>query len=226
VKNRKNKLIMTNSTKIFLVIFLFGISGMLMSGCEKQSRHKVLTFFFTGVPPLGGEISEMVELDTKVKKRKRRLNIPKVFIHGPKAAGECFYCHDTESSLSFRKVRKAGARMPKLDEIKPGRLAVSPKDLCTQCHTSKSAELRYSQNMWVHGPLSDGTCTACHDYHQTNYQYMLLKEKSVDLCTQCHTKGYIMLTEAHKNDDECISCHNPHVGANRLMLRKDFNEIF
>jgi predicted CXXCH cytochrome family protein len=217
---------MVSNSKIFLVIFLTGILCMLMSGCEKQSRHKVLTFFFTGVPPLGGEIGEMVEYESKVKKRKRKLNVPKVFIHGPKAAGECFYCHDTDSSQSFRKVRKTGGGMPRMGDISPGRLAVPKKELCVQCHTSKSAEFRYTQNMWVHGPLSDGECNACHDYHQTQNRYMLIKEKSIDLCTQCHANGYIMKTEVHNTKDECISCHNPHVGADRLMLRADFNELF
>ena len=217
---------MVNIPKIFLVIFLAGILVMLVSGCEKQSRHNVLTFFFTGVPPLGGEIGEMVKHEDKVKKRKRKLNIPKVFIHGPKAAGECFYCHDTESTQSFLNVRKSGGGMPRMGDITPGRLAVPANELCVQCHTSKSAELRYTQNLWVHGPLSDGGCTACHDYHQTLNQYMLIAKTSVELCTQCHAKGYIMQTEVHKSEDECISCHNPHVGANRLMLRKDFDEVF
>lgn len=217
---------MVSIRRIVFVIFMVLISGILAAGCAQESRHKVLTFFFTGVPPLGGEIDQETGEKIVAKKKRKKRNVAKVFIHGPKAAGECFYCHDTDSSQSFRTVRKSGGGMPRMDDITPGRLAVARKDLCTQCHTSKSSEFRYSQNMWVHGPLSDGACTACHDYHQTQNQYMLFKEKSVDLCTQCHAKGYLMLTEAHNNEDECISCHNPHVGTDRLMLRKDFDEVF
>jgi predicted CXXCH cytochrome family protein len=217
---------MRNTNKTLLVLILAGMLALLVSGCEKQSRYQVLTFFFTGVPPIDGTVAEKKADDKKIMKRKKRsAMIPKVFIHGPKAAGECFYCHNTDSTQSFRSVKRGGG-MPSLGDITPGRLAVSPKDLCVQCHTSKSTELRFTEGLWVHGPLSGGSCNACHDYHQTVNRYMLHKESSIELCTQCHAKGYIMQTKEHVTEDECISCHNPHVGENRLLLRKDFDEVF
>ncbi len=211
--------------KTILLVLLMAACALIIAGCEKQTKYEILTFFFTGVPPIDGERREVdgeVNVDRKPKQKRPA---PQVFIHGPKAAGECFYCHDTDSTLSFQRVKKGGG-MPRLGDITPGRLTMPFKDLCIQCHTSKSSELRFTEDLWVHGPLSDGQCTACHDYHQTKYQYMLLSESSIELCSRCHAKGYIMQTEEHKSEEECISCHNPHVGANRLLLRKDFDEVF
>ena len=115
---------------------------------------------------------------------------------------------------------------PDLSQLAPGRLAVPRKKICLQCHTTKDSELNYTANMWVHGPVSSGQCVVCHDYHESRYQYMLLSKSSIVLCTQCHAKGYLGDSEANQKGDECISCHNPHIGANRLLLRKDFDEIF
>ena len=183
-----------------------------------------MTFFFTGVPPIDGVKKDKTDKKDKVKKARSRKRIPQIFIHGPKAAGECFHCHDTTSTQSFRQTKKGG--VPRLGDIKPGRLVAPLKELCIQCHTSKSPALRYAENLWVHGPIAEGFCTSCHDYHQTKFNYMLVRESSIDLCTQCHAEGFIVETEEHTRGEECISCHNPHLGANRLLLRKDFDEVF
>jgi predicted CXXCH cytochrome family protein len=204
------------------VIFIF------VSGCDKHTRYKVLTVFFTGVPPIDGSQVVMKKdrargVKKKQRKKRRRLK-SKVFVHGPKASGECFYCHDTARSQSFRRMKEGG--VPDLGKIKPGRLIDDLEVLCIQCHTSKSAEIQYVQNMWVHGPVSTGNCTACHDYHQTKFNYMLFTDDSRDLCMQCHKEGFMIQSESHKNKKQCISCHNPHIGADRLLLRKDYDEIF
>ncbi len=205
-------------------MLLLAVIALLVTGCEKQTKYKVLTFFFTGVPPIDGVKESDSGKKEAAKKKKSRRRIPQIFIHGPKASGECFYCHDTASTQSFRQTKQGG--VPRLGQIKPGRLVAPLKELCVQCHISKSPELQYISNLWVHGPIAEGFCTSCHDYHQTKFEYMLLRESSIDLCTQCHAGGFIVETEAHTGGEECISCHNPHLGANRLLLRKDFDEVF
>ena len=214
---------MSNVFRIFIVFSFIGILGISVSGCGKQTRYKVLTFFFTGVPSLETQKTTTRKGD-KIKKKTRRV-VQRPFIHGPRASGECFFCHDTESSLSFRET-KLGPGIRNLSEITPGRLVKARNKICVQCHMSKSAELLFTENLWVHGPVSDGLCGPCHDYHQTKNQYMLVRASSIDLCTQCHAKQYIMQTEAHQTNAECITCHNPHIGTSRLLLRKDFDEVF
>lgn len=212
--------------KVLIIFLLTGACALFLTGCEKQARYKVLTFFFTGVPPIDGKVKDNAVQTAAVKKPKKRQVYP-AFVHGPKASGECFYCHDTDSTQSFKQTKKSrGGGMPNLKDIKPGRLIVDRKDLCVQCHTSKSSEMRYVEDLWIHGPLAEGSCTACHDYHETRFRYMLRKESSIDLCTRCHADGFLEQTEEHTNGEECTSCHNPHIGANRLLLRKDFDEVF
>lgn len=219
VKKRTNKILMGAA--------LIAMVGIFASGCDKYERHRTLTFFFDGVPPLEGERGAEVKVEKQaVSEVKKKSPVSPVFVHGPKAAGECFHCHNTATTMSFSKEGKKTGSMPRLGDITPGRLVAPIKELCVQCHTSKSAQLRQAENLWVHGPLSDGTCTVCHDYHETPSQYMLLMERSIDLCSQCHADGYIMEAEHHRRGEECISCHNPHIGANRYLLRKDFNERF
>jgi predicted CXXCH cytochrome family protein len=210
---------------MLLVLVVTGMIVLFAAGCEKHTKHEVLTFFFTGVPDPDAERLSQTRGEKIAVKKKRRRPIRQVYTHGPKASGECFYCHNTDSTQSFKSLKK-GKGMPQLSDITPGRLVTSKKALCVQCHTTKSAELMFTDNLWVHGPLADGLCTACHDYHETKYPYMLKSKSSIKLCTQCHAKGFISEIEGHKNEDECISCHNPHVGLNRLLLRRDYNEVF
>jgi predicted CXXCH cytochrome family protein len=30
---------------------------------------------------------------------------------------------------------------------------------------------------------------------------------------------------AHKEPGECLACHNPHLGKNKKMLKKDYQEV-
>lgn len=198
----------------------------LSAGCDRHTKHKVLTFFFTGVPPLEGE-QNTASASTQGKTGKHA-PVVTAFIHGPKAAGQCYQCHETSNSLQFKgtggkplrsfgKSRRTGIT---------GRLVTPLKDLCTECHTSKSAESVYMKELWLHGPVASGNCTACHDPHSSSYEYMLLEGRSPDLCTRCHTGEFMLITEDHTASSECVSCHNAHMGKNRFLLKKDYDEIF
>ncbi|MEF9437618.1 MAG: cytochrome c3 family protein [Candidatus Mariimomonas ferrooxydans] len=209
-----------------------------------------MTFFFTGVPPLEeGKKDEAVEnaqvamdkikkedkavengliVTAKTKKNKKKIK-PQVtvFSHGPYGAGQCYQCHDISASVSFKTFRKKKSRgIAGQGRGIPGRLVAPLKELCTECHPQKSAQTAHSKDLWSHGPAANGNCTACHNPHRSAFQYMLLKEKTTELCMQCHSSGYIMKTDEHTNDRECISCHNPHMGKNRFLLKEDFNEVF
>ena len=77
----------------FLIVFT--------AGCDRYTQHNVLTFFFTGVPPLeGGETSGAAP--AVPENLENALNLT-AFVHGPKAAGQCFQCHETAESLQFRE---------------------------------------------------------------------------------------------------------------------------
>lgn len=218
-----------NKSVIVIALMIFAMTA----GCDKYTKHKILTFFFTGVPPLEEEGTAQVKDETRIpptddKKKEKRLPPPIVsFTHGPFGAGQCYQCHETSATVGFRKHEKGKPEgVPKLEQGVPGRLATELKTLCIECHTLKSAVLAYSSGLWVHGPVADGDCIVCHSPHRSPSQYMLLKEKSIELCTQCHTKGYMLEIEEHKEEKECNLCHNPHLGKDRFLLKKDFNEVF
>ena len=220
----------SNKSVIVIALMIFTMTA----GCDKYTRYNVLTFFFTGVPPLeeegtaqGKDEARIPPTDDK-KKKEKRVPPPIVsFAHGPFGAGQCYQCHETSVTVGFRRLEKEKAEgIPKLGQVIPQRLATQLKTLCIECHTQKSAVLAYSNDLWVHGPVADGDCIVCHSPHRSPSQYMLLKEKSIELCTQCHTKGYMLEIEEHKEEKECSLCHNPHLGKDRFLLKKDFNEVF
>ncbi len=208
---------------IFLCITLF-VTG----GCDKYTRYKALSFFFTGVPHPDRPETFVEEAglspEELLRKRKEDITIPS-FSHGPYAAQQCYQCHTTSQSATFRffggkkaeSVAQAGANLS-------GRLVLPIKELCIDCHAAKSVDSAFLRGLWVHGPVSEGICISCHSPHASTFPYMLRTGNSNEMCNSCHTSGLIMQTEDHLKDDECISCHNPHVGKNRFLLKKDFDE--
>jgi len=222
VKARSNKLIFT----VFLLFFCLSFTA----GCDKYGRYKVLTFFFTGVPhPDSEEIIAKEESHLSpeeiLKRRKEDITVTAV-AHGPYAAQQCYQCHSTASSASFRFFsgsQNKSSGSPAAQNIS-SRLVLPIKELCIDCHTGKSVSAAFNRGLWVHGPVSEGMCVTCHGPHASPYPYMLLKGSSREMCSSCHTSGFIMATDDHMKDEECTSCHNPHVGKTRFLLKKDFDE--
>jgi predicted CXXCH cytochrome family protein len=204
---------------------------LIAGGCNKYDRYEVLTFFFTGVPHPDGktDITDPEDSSASMREKSRRKAMArrtKVFTHGPYAAKECYKCHDSKTTATLLDKGKTGTVMPRWEGRMPGRLVAPLKELCLECHTSKSAGSAYSKNLWIHGPVSDGLCTICHSPHQSRNPYLLKKESSYEMCTSCHGKGYLFETEDHQPGKECLTCHNAHLGKNRFLLKKDFDEIF
>lgn len=231
IKKIRNKVRKAKSRKTLLGFVLLGIIIMIFTtGCDRAARYKVLTFFFTGVPPLDGEVideSGEVRIIKKPVVKKKRYIPPVPYAHGPYAAGQCGQCHDTSASVGFRNSGKEERRgVPQLSQTTPGRLVTPLNELCVECHINKSRESESGEDLWFHGPVANGNCTFCHSPHQSRFQYILLKETAIELCSQCHTSENIIATEEHRGEKECTSCHNAHMGINRFLLKKDFNEIF
>jgi predicted CXXCH cytochrome family protein len=53
----------------------------------------------------------------------------------------------------------------------------------------------------------------------------MLLETPRQICIPCHTDPKIMELAAHKQPGECLTCHNPHLGKNRLLLKKEYKEV-
>jgi predicted CXXCH cytochrome family protein len=198
-----------------------------ISGCSRQTKHKVLTFFFTGVPPLEEEKKEVGEKEKSAEETKMEKKIApkpkKLFSHTPYALRMCDQCHQT--SASFGRFRpKGSAVMVRSGLGSPGMLVVPLKELCVKCHKHMSASSVFKEELWLHAPAAQGKCTICHGSHQSAYPNLLL-EKPDKICTQCHSEGFMLDSADHRKSSECLSCHNPHLGKDRMLLSKDYKEV-
>lgn len=209
---------------IYICIFL-----PVFSGCDKYTSYKVLTFFFTGVPH-PDRVDYVLEKNAGLtgeeilKRRKADITIVS-FAHGPYGSQQCFQCHSTSQSATFRtSADSRGTSVVKSEHNVSGRLVMPVKELCIDCHSAKSVNSAFGRGLWIHGPVSEGICITCHSPHASTFPYMLKKGSSQEICAGCHAPGLILDTEDHRKNEECTSCHNPHLGKTRFLLKKDFDE--
>ena len=161
VKNKRinpfHRVVYLLSTKKRVILFLMMLFMIMVVGCKRETRHKILTFFFEGVPPLDSESqtdeSEMAidELaQSAVTKEKPVSRISKQS-HSSKhnSVRDCSKCHIGAMGSGQRQL------------VKP------IPDLCYSCHTNYSAAGGY-----LHGPIAVGECVFCHDSHQSKYVYL------------------------------------------------------
>lgn len=207
---------------------ILGVLIAFLWGCDRHTRHKVLTFFFTGVPPLEEEKQapeegkEVAEAE-KVEKKRRLISKTIPFSHGPYGARLCDGCHETSPIVGSRRSTRRGAGG--IGRARRGILVAPTRELCLECHTLKSAQRAYEEGLWLHGPVAEGSCTMCHSPHESLNPYML-RVKPEEICIGCHSEGYIFNTEVHRGSRDCLSCHNPHLGEDMFLLEQDYNEVF
>lgn len=179
---------------ILLVFF-----GVFVVSCNEVERHKVLTFFFEGVPPLGQEhlSEEPVANDLRTSSQAGQQIW---FVHEPRK--NCTNCHDKSKQSKFA---------PQTYLIK------SIPELCYGCHDDFRISAAY-----VHGPVANGKCLFCHHHHQSKIEHLLLKPEP-ELCLDCHNVGRIDLIPGHigKLHLKCTECHDPHKGSARYFLKEN-----
>ena len=212
------------SRYIRAMIMFVSITVLLIfvTGCDKYTKYKVTTFFFTGVPPLEKNES-LLSVENTARAEEETVVIRETWAstHGPYGAGQCYQCHKIKAG---QKEMAKGA-FPNLQSL-PKELLKPKNEICIECHTTKSVESAFTRDLWIHGPVSAGMCTTCHHHHQSAFPYLLLKKTSKELCSQCHIDGSITKIEEHLQDEECSLCHNAHLGKNRFLLKKDYFEIY
>ncbi len=132
----------------------------------------------------------------------------------------CFNCHDDiedkyNRSLNKHKALYVGERCANCHSVHfsehSSLLIKDELDLCLSCHgqdeQGRSGSLRNMRGeiegkKFLHGPVADGDCIACHDPHGSSYAlilkdryptsfYMPFKKDAYDLCFGCHDKGLL-----------------------------------
>lgn len=217
--------------RVFLALLLIVVSISLVSGCDRYTKHKVLTFFFTGVPPLEGE-TRKGEWDGQEQKGAGKAKKQVKFVmsaHSFFVSKKCTKCHQTAVTRSFRvpgqQVSLGSQRLPEINFAKKkGELRVPLKEICVNCHVNRSASFAIENGLWLHAPVNKANCTICHHQHQSTNKF-LLREKPEKLCVRCHSEGLINMTKDHSEVKNCLQCHNPHLGKNKYLLVKDYKEI-
>jgi predicted CXXCH cytochrome family protein len=168
---------------------------VFFSGCSSQSRFRVLSIFFDGVPNPDAKVVVVDSLNTRKNKIPNTRNMVKSHFtfHEPFQKKQCGKCHSSDFSNSL------------LENI---------PDLCYKCHM----DFRYEYEA-LHGPVASGACTMCHQPHRAKYE-KLIKRKGREICLYCHDLGNVVKNDAHEGEGEtnCIDCHDPHGGDDEFFF--------
>ena len=217
---------------------------MCLTGCGKNTKYKMLNFFFTGVPTPEEIERQKKEAEEKRKKKEAHkkpsaiglakiAEVPSkdkeaalkrsIYTHTPYANGNCIGCHSA-SSASFTMFRSNGSSSNfRKGGGKPGVLIAPRKKLCIKCHEYLTPDQASLSGLWLHTTAAVGDCDACHAPHQSGYPNVLLS-KPEEICLECHSDENTLNIPDHSKPGECLDCHNPHLGRNRLLLKKDYQE--
>ncbi|MCL5280210.1 MAG: cytochrome c3 family protein [Planctomycetes bacterium] len=174
---------------------------LLLASCDEVERHKTLTFFFDGVPPLRTEAPEAQAAGLIDNRAADKAPVGLWRTHAP--VKNCTVCHGEQ--------RRAGA-------ARKVQLVAEVPQLCYNCHKEFSA-----LQAWVHGPVATGNCLLCHEPHKAKNE-SLLRKPVPDLCYQCHEEQAIRQIKNHAEASyaRCIDCHEGHASAARGLLRQTF----
>lgn len=172
--------------------------GLVASACSTTTRHKVLTFFFDGVPSIDAAASDKAATNTTSYasgtvqiSSAAAIAFPKVtgdVVHPPYQSQSCTACHEFGG---------------------PEGLTAPLAELCSQCHE------RIDIGSVVHWPVKQGRCSLCHDPHQSPNP-RLLRRPATTLCLSCHNGSQL----SHGPEmGACLDCHQPH-SSNQAKLLK------
>ena len=213
-----------NPNRFFVGLVMGTVLIALLSGCDKQSRHKVLTVFFTGVPPLEDENNAVAEKNKTPQTQEKPPPVPQLFKHPLTASRQCNRCHQSTANFNMFGGRRQQPVAFRKGMVSPGPLVRPRQELCIECHKDKSAAEALARGMWLHPTSAKGDCYACHDPHQSTNPYILLENRQ-QICIPCHKDPKVMELAVHKEPGGCLTCHNPHLGKDRKLLTKDFKEV-
>lgn len=204
-----------------------GLALIGIAGCSSPAaRHRVLNFFFTGVPPPGATPMEQTPAEPVLAMAANRRSLVVVstnFVHGPYAANTCDVCHKISSSGGFGE----SGGTPDLQGTRfqttsmSGAMHAPMGELCSGCHEGTSPAEAVAAGLWVHGPVSTGNCIQCHNAHAAAEQYMLQKPTNA-LCADCHALGTLVNLPEHQDRTDCVPCHTVHVGKDSRLLTADY----
>jgi len=191
---------MKGKTTNYINYVFFTIMIFLFWTCSPKLSYDVKSFLFDGVPnPYKVEVTVLNDSLLKSKELDNANAITLTVarneynLHSPYQERKCSACHSRESM---------------------GKTNLPIPELCNQCHDDFN-----KKNTTIHGPITTGNCTACHNPHQSKLKN-LLKLDGQELCFNCHTETLVEDSKVHKDIENinCIECHNPHGSSQKFNL--------
>jgi predicted CXXCH cytochrome family protein len=190
-------------------VFVLSLTIMFMCSCEESRRHEILTFFFDGVPPLGGyepdanESASDVNTAVSAPGQTPRGSGRGTYVH--EAYKDCAQCHGDTAGRGYSERREMAALVP---------------EICYGCHSTYT-----EPGFYVHGPVAVGECLFCHDPHKSEHKG-LLKLPIPEQCYLCHEKQSVLKIEGHAAEAyaACGECHEAHTSSERSLLKRGLKE--
>ncbi len=179
---------------------VLSITLAVCTGCDPEEKHRILTTFFDGVPPLYDiNPTDPNFIDSSGSKTS-------LFWYTHKPREDCAICHGEEKERTFSS------------EIT---LTAEPPELCFGCHE----ELRNIEKRYVHGPVAVGECLVCHDPHRTQNKH-ILKRPVPEICYVCHEEEWTNTIADHELEKykQCLDCHSGHDSDQRYLLKETWNK--
>ncbi len=183
---------------IVVILLLSAFLGIL-TGCDRYSRYRVLSFFLDGVPhpdeprQKEGVAAPQVAKADQPKKDALPAETPRYSHPPPDGKNDCAACHGPVNRPVF-----------------------PAKDMCLKCHVHVTAKRPF-----IHGPAVVD-CIVCHNVHESQAK-TLVRKVGNPLCFNCHDEERIQRGKAHRDAKEgeflCLSCHDPHGGKDRFFLK-------
>lgn len=196
------------------MILLLGAVG---AACSVERNHRVLSFFFDGVPDPdapqalepGSPGARPEEPAADEEPQTPEIAAPAMSTHPPVAARQCSACHGpVQTQGSGETAWRTQTFM----------LALPKEELCAKCHEPPERE-------FVHGPAGSRRCYVCHLHHRSPHPHLLRTTVLRPVCTTCHDPNVFVTKELHEGfQADCIACHDPHGGPDRYFLKPGWEE--
>jgi len=148
-----------------------------------------------------------------------------IFIAALAAIGLCFApqvpaAKAAKAATAAKTEKPAGQNGENKFNLKPG----ARQKVCLTCHPLFEDLMK---KPFVHTPLKNPGCIACHSPHASNFPKQL-SAAAGSICLTCHP-GILPKNarSTHKAalDGKCVQCHDQHASDNKHNLRKAGNEL-
>lgn len=206
----------TKQDSIYIVGSVPTLGSQVTLTLNGSSRQELVTerdqFYFRTPVTLGSNYIEVSTVGTdgvKITKaivmfREPKLGrgfenqFPLYRFHLEENERKCEKCHDLEPPQSTEQTFMMITRM------------------CLECHKE------LGQKAFVHGPITVGGCTPCHDFASLPGRYELFT-LGADLCYGCHQEKEEEFSKSYLHGPLaagiCTICHSPHGSNERYNLR-------